>query len=92
MAGRLAADHAETAGADVSVLGPAEEEGHYAGSGFEPRISQRARLNAMAWYQAFRGSTRAGDSIWPRVTPNWLINRSSRHSAAPVTSPRRSWA
>lgn len=42
--------------------------------------------------QVFRGSTRAGVSIWPRVTPNWLINRSSRHSSAPVTSPRRSWA
>ena len=28
--------------------------------------------------------------IWPRVTPSWLCNLSSRHNAAPVSSPRNS--
>ena len=34
-----------------------------------------------------RGRTRAGDSIWPRVTPSWLMSFNSRHNSAPLIRP-----
>ena len=34
---------------------------------------------------------RAGEPIWPRVTPSWFSSSNSRQSCGPVISPRSNW-
>ena len=55
---------------------------------FGQTLAARSRPHARsARGNTFRTST---CSIWPRVTPIWLLSFSSRHRASPVISPRSS--
>jgi len=57
-----------------------------------PRSRARGYDSGPQWAAyVFLVMMRGAVSIWPRVTPSWLMSLSSRHRSAPVISPRMSW-